>query len=98
MQKQIGGVQVEIKLMNQTLQTVSKAFTELKEINTIEFKNVTLKYGENIALKNINYKTEKQNQRDLPSTYLRPLNLMYLILHCPLQHSLKLVYQDHQLN
>ena len=34
LQKQIGGVQVEIKLMNQTLQTVSKAFTELKEINT----------------------------------------------------------------
>jgi len=34
LQKQIGGVQVEIKLMNQILQTVSKAFTELKEINT----------------------------------------------------------------
>ena len=34
LQNQISGVQTEIKLMNQTLQTVTKAFTELREINT----------------------------------------------------------------
>jgi len=33
----------------------------LKEINEIEFKNVSLKYGENYALKNINFKTKKPN-------------------------------------
>ena len=32
---------------------------EIKEIKNIEFKNVSLKYGDNYALKNISYKTEK---------------------------------------
>lgn len=34
LQTQMGGVQTEIKLMNQTLQTVAHAFAELKDINT----------------------------------------------------------------
>ena len=46
------------ELLNK-LPTIKSGDEKLKEINTIEFKNVTLKYGENIALKNINYKTEK---------------------------------------
>ena len=46
------------ELLNK-LPTIKSGDEKLKEINTIEFKNATLKYGENIALKNINYKTEK---------------------------------------
>ena len=46
------------ELLNK-LPTIKSGDEKLEEINTIEFKNVTLKYGENIALKNINYKTEK---------------------------------------
>ena len=34
---------------------------KLKEINEIEFKNVMLKYGNNTALNNINFKTQKPN-------------------------------------
>ena len=43
------------------LPTVKNGQESIKEIKEIEFKNATLKYGENIALKNINFKTKKPN-------------------------------------
>jgi len=38
---------------------ISDGEKQLNEINSIEFKNVSLKYGDNYALKNINYHTSK---------------------------------------
>ena len=39
--------------------SITSGKEKLKEINSIEFKEVSLKYGEKEALKNINYKTSK---------------------------------------
>jgi len=43
------------------LPKVKNGKENIKEIKEIEFKNVILKYGENIALKNINFQTKKPN-------------------------------------
>ncbi|NPA88177.1 MAG: ABC transporter ATP-binding protein [Epsilonproteobacteria bacterium] len=48
-----------LKELFKKLPQISSGKEKLKEINDITFKNVSLKYGDKTALKNINYKAKK---------------------------------------